>query len=92
MNTTRYRRPFSRAPRLPPANRCDLCGRDLYLAERYHVKLVLRRGALKGQVLKTLHLCRNCLENLKRDKKLARKLKIKYYKMPTLGATPRTSL
>ena len=71
-------------PRQPPIVRCDLCGRSLLCAERYHVKLVLRRGPLRGTVFKTLHVCRDCLEGLRGDEKLGERFKLRYYRMRTL--------
>ena len=70
--------------RQPPIVRCDLCGRSLLCAERYHVKLVLKRGPLRGTVFKTLHVCRDCLARIRADREIAKKFKVKYYRMKTL--------
>jgi hypothetical protein len=45
----------------------------------------LKKGPLAGSTVKVLHVCRNCLEKLKSDEELARKYRIRYYKMPILG-------
>jgi ribosome-binding protein aMBF1 (putative translation factor) len=76
---------YRRRPLKPPITRCELCGRSLYGEERYHVRIVLRQGPLRGATVKVLHVCKDCLLQLKNDRELARKFKIKYYRMPTLG-------
>ena len=84
MPTTFYRTRTRGKPRLPPVDHCDLCDRSLLCVDRYHVKLVLKKGPLAGSTLKVLHVCRSCLEELKKDKKLRGKFKVKYYKMQLL--------
>ena len=69
---------------MPPVTRCELCGRSLLCRERYHVKLVLKRGPLKGTVFKTLHVCKECLARIRADKEIAKKFKLRYYKMKML--------
>jgi hypothetical protein len=70
----------------PPRDTCDLCGRSLYGAERYRVRLYLRHEALAATPYKTLVLCRDCLDRLRRDPTLKRLFHIRYRRMPTLGA------
>jgi len=84
MSTTYYRVRAHGKPRLPPVDHCDLCGRSLLCVDRYHVKLVLKEGPLAGSTLRVLHVCRSCLEGLKRDKKLRGRLRVRYYKMQPL--------
>ena len=71
-------------PRLPPVTRCELCGRSLLCRERYHVRLVLRKGPLEGATLKTLHVCKECLARIRADEEIAKKFKVKYYRMKPL--------
>jgi ribosomal protein L34E len=69
---------------LPPITKCSVCGRSLYGVDRYHVKLIVKEGPLKGVVFKKLYLCKDCLNTLKKDKEIRKKFKIKYYKMHRL--------
>lgn len=75
---------WKRRKLLPPITNCSLCKRSLYDTARYRVKLVLRKGPLKGTTFKVLHVCKECLEKLKNDKELKRKFKIRYRRMRTL--------
>jgi len=70
----------------PPCNICDACGTSLYQQPRWRVHIYIKRGPLAGARLKTLHLCQNCLKKLL--KQYGKRYKIRYRKMPTLGARP----
>ena len=82
--TTRSRRGAYTRCRRPPVTRCSICGRSLVCKTRYRVKLVLKDGPLAGACLKTLHVCEECLEALKADKKLRAVFRLRYRKMSTL--------
>ena len=84
MSTTRYLGRASSRPRLPPITECELCGRSLLCTDRYHVKLMLKSGPLAGTTVKVLHVCRECLERLGADRGLAKKVKVRYYRMGML--------
>ena len=82
--TMRSRREVYARYKRPPVTRCSICGRSLVCKTRYRVKLVLKNGPLAGTCLKTLHVCEECLEALKADKKLKAVFKLKYRRMPVL--------
>ena len=52
--------------------------------ERYRARLVLRNGPLEGVTLKTLHVCKECLARIRADREIAKKFKLRYYRMKTL--------
>ena len=67
-----------------PIDTCDLCGRNLYCMDRWLVKIYVKTPA--GPIrLKTLHLCRECLNQLKQSLRKNKRVMIKRRKMPTLG-------
>ena len=67
-----------------PIEKCELCGKLLLGKRRYRVKLILRKGPLKGETYRTLHVCQRCLAKLKANRELRKTFKIKYRKMRTL--------
>ena len=71
----------------PPVERCDACGVSFYLwPERYRVRLLVRGGPFDRLVFKKLHLCPNCLAELRRDKWIHRHFRVRYRKMRPLHA------
>lgn len=68
----------------PPVDACDLCGASLYCRGRWLVKIYVKTPA--GPIrLKTLHLCRECLKQVKQALRKNKKVIIKRRKMTTLG-------
>ena len=74
----------------PPRDRCEACGSSLYQRPRYRVKIYHANPLFQAAPLKTMVVCETCLEGLKQrikgSKSLARLLKLKYRRIPTLGS------
>ena len=65
----------------PVITNCSRCGEFFADMDRYRVYLIFRKGILQGVRFKKLHLCRKCLEELKKDKEVRKRFKIRYRKM-----------
>jgi len=73
----------------PPHSRCDVCGANLYLKPRYRAKLYLKapRGhPLAAVPYKTLIVCQVCLARLQASPELRGRFRLRYCRLPTLGA------
>lgn len=66
----------------PPKDTCEICGKSLYYIPRYKVRLFVK--GFEESPIKELVVCKDCLEKIKRDKRLKKLFKIRYRKMRTL--------